>query len=373
MKLRAALCVVLVGPLLAACPRQELAVEAPRPVLVHPVGDVSLTAGAVYTGEIRARHESELAFRVSGKLVERRVDVGAAVRPGQVLARLDPADAGLGAEAARAQLVAARTEHAFAKAEVERYRDLVGRNFVSRSVLDGKEAAFNAAAARVAQATAQAQIAAHQAEYTNLVASQAGVITEVMAEAGQVLRETTPVFKLARDGEREVLIAVPESRIVALREAGPMEVRLPSLPEIRHEGRVREVAPSADPATRTYAVRVRILQPAPEIRLGMTANVILPDPVAAAGAVRVPSRAVFEHQGRSAVWVLKAEGELVRSELRLVRIGQYREDGVWIRDGLKAGERIAAAGVNKIVAGQTLRPRPEPGVVPAGARTGGGQ
>ena len=345
---------VAVATVLAACSKPEPVAEAPRPVVAQKLTPVAVALGALYTGEVRARYESDLAFRITGKIVERKVDVGAVVKPGQVLARLDPADAGLNAEAARAQLAAAQTDLAFAKAEVERYRDLVAKHFVSRSVLDAKEATFNAAAARVAQARAQASVAGNQAGYTTLVADQAGVITAILAEAGQVVKDSAVVMRLARDGEREVLIAVPESRVGALRKAGQVEIRLWAQPERALEGRVREIAPSADAATRTYAVKVTILSNDPAVQLGMTANVILPD--AAAGALLVPSTAVFEHAGGSAVWVLQADGELVKPVLRPVTVKQYREDGVILSGGVQAGETVAVAGVHKIVAGQPLRP-----------------
>jgi len=222
-------------------------------------------------------------------------------------------------------------------------------------VLDAKESAFKSAAARVEQARAQASVAGNQKDYTTLTADQPGVITAVAAEVGQVVKDSTPVMRLARDGEREVLIAVPESRLAALRKAGAIEVRLWSSPDVALKGRVREIAPSADAATRTYAVRVTILEASPAVQLGMTANVILPDAVAAAGALLVPASAVFEHQGGSAVWVLQAEGDVLKPQLRPVTVRQFREDGVLIADGLKPGERIAAAGVHKIVAGQALR------------------
>lgn len=346
----------LAAALLSACSKPQPPAEAPRPVAVHTLAAVPVTAGALYSGEVRARYESDLAFRVAGKIVERRVDVGAAVKPGQVLARLDPADAALALEAARAQLAAAQNEFAFAKAEVERYRDLVAKNFVSRSVLDAKETAFRSAAARVEQARAQTGVAGHQAAYTTLVADQVGVITAISAEVGQVVKDSVAVMKLARDGEREVSIAVPEGRIAALRQAGAVGVRLAADPDATLAGRVREIAPGADAATRTYAVRVTIVDPPPALRLGMTASVILPDAGSAAGALLVPATAVFEHQGGSAVWIMQPDGPLVRAVLRKVEVRQFREDGVLLAGGVKAGETIAVAGVHKIVAGQQLQP-----------------
>ena len=257
-------------------------------LVVFTLASAQVAPAALYTGEVRARYESDLAFRIGGKIVERRVDVGAVVKPGQLLARLDPADAGLNAEAARAQLAAAENEFAYARAEVLRYRDLVAKNFVSRSVLDAKETAFRSATARVEQARAQASVAGRQAGYTSLLADQPGVITAVGAEVGQVVKDSAVVMKLARDGEREVLIAVPESRIGELKKAGRVEVRLWTQPDVALAGRVREIAPSADAATRTYAVRVSIVDPLPALQLGMTANVVLADAASGAGGLLVP-------------------------------------------------------------------------------------
>lgn len=365
---------VLAVALLAACSHPEPVAEAPRPVLVQVLAGAPVAGGAVYSGEVRARYESDLSFRIAGKIVERKVDVGSVVKPGQLLARLDPTDAGLSAEAARAQLAAARNEYVFAKAEMERYRDLVGRNFVSRSVLEAKEATYKSAAARVEQAQAQATVAGNQAGYTNLVADQAGVITAVSGEVGQVVKDGTPVLRLAREGEREVLIGVPESRISELRKSGQVLVRLWARPDASLKGRVREIAPAADAATRTYAVRISIVEPTPDVQLGMTANVILPSDSGRDGALLVPASAVFESQGSSAVWVMQADGELVKPVLRSVSVVQYREDGVLLGGGVKAGETIAVAGVHKIVAGQALKPvaegKPAAAALPVAVKAG---
>ena len=178
--------------LLSACSKSQPVAELPRPVVVQKLALSPVVAGALYSGEVRARYESDLAFRIGGKIVERQVDVGAVVKPGQLLARLDPSDAGLAAEAARAQLAAAENERAFAKAEMTRYQDLVARGFVSRSVLEAKETSFKSAAARVEQARAQATVAGNQAGYTRLVADQPGVTQHFQVEIVD-MRDATEV------------------------------------------------------------------------------------------------------------------------------------------------------------------------------------
>ncbi|NTV09644.1 MAG: efflux RND transporter periplasmic adaptor subunit [Zoogloea sp.] len=354
---------------LAGCGKEAPPPPPPRIVLVQQAAPASALAdGALYTGEVRARYESDLGFRIAGKIVARRVDVGATVAAGTVLAELDPTDAALSAEAANAQLAAADTDLALARAELARYRDLVAKNFVSRSVLDAKEATWKAAAARAEQARAQARVAHNQAGYTRLVADKPGVVSAVFAEAGQVVKDGTPVVRLSRPGEKEVVIAVPESRLAQLRAAREVSIRLWSQPDRRLRGAIREIAPVADAATRTYAVKVRLLDDDPAVQLGMTASVILSDGGADAGSVLVPATAVFQQEGGAAVWVIKG----ARPVLRRVQVKQFREDGVLLSAGLKPGETIAVAGVHKLVADETVRPQlvASPQAQPA-QRTGG--
>ena len=217
----AALVAVLV---LAACSKQAAPPPAPRTVIAQVVGARPADGANVYSGEVRARYENDLAFRVGGKVVARHVDVGATVRKGQPLARLDPQDAHLGADAARSALAAAEADHALAKAEVERYRDLYAKKFVSQAVLDARETTFNTTKARLEQARAQLATAQNQSSYTTLAAEADGVITAVNLEAGQVVAPGQAVMRFARPTEKEVVISVPESRLAELRDAKSVAV-----------------------------------------------------------------------------------------------------------------------------------------------------
>jgi len=275
------------------------------------------------------------------------------VTKGQPLARLDPADVGLQSEAARAQVVATETESKFAQAEYDRYQNLYREKFISASALDAKKSARDASRARFEQAQANLAVAQNQASYATLVANEDGVITVVAAEQGQVVSAGQPVMRLARENEREVAISVPENRIGELKAAQKLVVALWAKPSRTYEGRVREVAPAVDPATRTFAVRVAIVDPDPGVQWGMTANVGLLATTATPTAV-VPLTSIYHKDGQAAVWRFDpASGQVA---LAPVAIGQYREDGVVLTAGVASGDWIVAAGVHKLVPGQVVRP-----------------
>jgi len=288
-----------------------------------------------YSGEVRARIEAPLGFRIGGKLVDRLVDVGARVRPGQPLARLDAADQQLA-------LAQAEANRALADAELKRTQELRQKNFISQAALDGKQTAATAAAA-------QAKLAKNQAAYTTLVADAPGVIAAVLAEPGQVVGAGQQVFRLARDGEREVAIAIPESRLAGLKVGAAATVELWSGKSF--QGRLRELAPAADAASRTFAARVRIVDADADIALGMTASVRFAQP--AASEIVVPLAAILQ-QGEhgAAVWVIGADGAVSQ---RPVEIARYGDQGAVVAAGLQVGETIVAAGAFKLAAGEKVR------------------
>lgn len=337
---------------LAACSQPPQQAAAPRPVEVMTVGAPSSYERQVYSGEVRARHEADLGFRVAGKLLKRHVDVGSAVKKGQVLAELDPADLQLSAEASRAQVAAAQTEFDFARAELERYRSLLQQKFISQAAFDARQNAYNATAARLEQARSQHAVTRNQAGYATLVADTEGVITAAAAEPGQVLAAGQPVLRLARLGEKEVLIAVPENRLPEFRAATAIAVATWSQPGKIYRGALRELAPAADSATRTYAAKISIVDADAEVLWGMTANVLLQSTHAGA-IVRLPLGAIAQREQQPVVWVADANSATVNP--RPVRVGQYGEDGVSILEGLRAGELVVTAGVHKLLPGQQVR------------------
>jgi RND family efflux transporter MFP subunit len=250
-------CFLLTTLLFSGC-REKAAPDAtqPRVVLAHQVEIGAGFSHAEYSGEVKPRHETALAFRVGGKLIERRVELGERVTAGQMLARLDPADLAQSQKSAAALLASAEAERAFARAELERYRGLKAEQFVSAAALEAKETTFKAADEKVRAAAAQKSLASNQSGYAALRSDANGVVAAVLAEAGQVVAAGQPVLKVARTDEKEVLIAVPENRVTELSKAGEVVVTLWAAPDKSYRGRVREIAPQADPLTRTYAARV---------------------------------------------------------------------------------------------------------------------
>jgi RND family efflux transporter MFP subunit len=340
--------------LLAACAREAPPPEPIRPVVLTKVAVGSTQDVAVFAGEVKPRHESDLAFRIAGKLTERKVDVGANVRRGQVLARLDPADVALQAQAQDAAVAAARTEDAYARAELQRYEDLYRQKFVSASALDQKRNAMNAAAARLEQALATLAVTRNQAGYATLVAPADGVVTAVHVEIGQVVAVGQVVMKLAQTGEREIVIAVPEHRLAELKSTRQLVVALWADPAKRYPAQVREIAPAVDAASRTFAVRIAVPGADAALGWGMTANVA----VIGAGDARaalVPLASIYHGaDGKPAVWVFDHGSGKV--SLRAIELGAFREDGALVTRGLADGEWIVAAGANKLGEGQVVRP-----------------
>lgn len=342
-----------VASLLVACREEERAAVPVPSVLVRTAVPASGDGGAAYTGEVRARHEADLAFRVGGKLVARLVDVGSEVKPGMVLARLDPADLQLNVAAVRAQTSAAESDLALARAEVDRYTALARDKFVSQTALDTRTTAYKAAAARLEQVRAQLAVSGNQAAYGTLSSDRAGVVTAVLAEAGQVVAAGQPVVRVARLDEKEVLIHVPEGRLAELKAAPELTVSLWAQSEARLRGKLRELAPAADPATRTYAARIQLLDRDPAVQLGMTARVALAPGHAGTG-IQVPLSAVIDRGQGAEVWVV-AGGKALR---RPVLVAAYREDAAILASGVAAGESVVAVGAHKLAAGQAVRPLP---------------
>jgi len=343
---------IAIAATLAACGKAAVTEEPVRPVLTQRVAPGAVASRDIYSGEVRARYETDMGFRVAGKIVARPVDAGARVTRGQVLARLDPEDAKLAAQGAQAMLASAESEFALAKAELERHADLLNKKFISASAFDVKQNAFNAAKARVEQARSQASITGNQASYTNLVADADGVVISVAAEPGQVVAAGQPVLKLAHAGEKEVVLNAPEGQLARFKPGQEVGISLWAAPDKLFRGRVREIAGGADPVTRTYAVRVAAIDTPADAQLGMTANVVFA-PANDSQLVLLPLSALAGDRAQPAVWVVDPVTSQVRS--KPVTVGQFREDGVSIIGGLAPGDVVVTAGVHKLRAGQAVR------------------
>lgn len=344
--------VVAISVLLVACEKPIEPTAPPRPALVMTVGDNTAGTNMTLVGEVRPRYESAQGFRIAGKIVERKVEVGSTVHRGQVLARLDSADTGLTAQASEADVRAAEADNALAEAELERQRQLYAKKFIAKSALDIREAQYKTSLARVEQAKAQAAVSGNQSRYTALVADRDGVVTDIRAEPGQVVSAGEVIARVADLKQMEVVVAVPESRMAGVKVGAPALVKLWASQEKSYQGKVRELAPAADAVTRTFQVKVTIPIADDVVRLGMTAGVKFAS--AEDSALLLPTTAITQRDGKAVVWVV--DGKTLQVQPRPVETGMFREDGVFITGGLRAGEQVVAVGTHALSPGQVVRP-----------------
>jgi len=348
-----ALLLLPVALLLVAC--------APPPPVPEPVRAVRVmtvaadAAGGVqeYAGEVRARAESRLGFRVGGKMTARQAEVGQRVRLGQPLAQLDPSDLRLQQDAALAGLRAAQAAFDFAAADFKRYEELRAQGFISGMELERRETTLKSARAQLEQAKAQADVQGNFAAYAVLTASASGIVTATEAEVGAVLAAGTPVLRLAHDGPRDVVFSVPEDAALGIRallgRRDALRVRpwgqAGTLPAT-----VREVAAAADPATRTFLVRADL--GAAPVQLGQTLTVQLDLPRRDAAA-RLPLTAVMRQQGQTAVWVLDPASMTVK--VQPIVVAGADGNSVMVASGLQSGQRVVTAGVHTLTPGQKVK------------------
>ena len=340
---------------LGACSKAEPPPEPVRAVKLLTVGVGALDTQLEYAGEVRARIESRLGFRVAGKLVRREVELGQHVQAGQLLARLDASDYRLGADAARAQVAAATTQRDLAAADVRRYSQLKAQNFISGAELERREATLKSAQATLDQAKAQLASQSNQESYAQLLADVPGVVTGIDAEPGQVVSAGSPVVRIAQDGPRDVVFVVPEDKRGAIRVGQKVNVRPWSAGMQPLQGQVREVAASADPVTRTYQVKVAL--PASDAAavppLGATVHA-LPEGMGPTGqpVIKLPTTALHQENGGSAVWVFDAASSTVRSQRVVVATADGNE--IVISQGLTPGMRVVATGGHVLAPGQKV-------------------
>ena len=341
--------VIAMALLLAACSEKPPVVEDIRPVRAIQIAPAGAENVVELAGEIQPRYESRLGFRVGGKVIARQVEIGSVVKRGQLLMQIDPRDLQLSQSQANASVNAAASNLSLAKAEYERYRELRQKNFVSQAVLDAKEAAYKSALANHEQSNAALNIATNQNSYANLVADADGVVTALQAEAGQVVAAGTPVVQLARTGEKEARISIPEDQVEMVRQVKEMQVRIWANQALVLRGQLRELSPVADPATRTYTAKISIPNAPPEVRLGMTATVRFITK-ADKNLIRLPLTALLNEKNQTSIWVI--ENGAVKSVP--VQVGGVMGNEVVIASGVNAGQMIVTAGVNTLRAGQKV-------------------
>ena len=282
-----------------------------RPVKVAVVAAANRDRMLTYSGVVRSRIESAVGFRVAGKIVERSVNVGDRVAVGQAIARLDETDLKLAQNAARAAVTSARSRRDVANDNLERAKVLLPKAIISQAAYDTRRNELDAAAAGLETADAQLRQAANAVDYATLKADKAGIVTAVTSEPGQVVGAGQAVITLADAGETEIAVAVPEQDAGRLTIGQQAKIKLWVGPRASIEGRVREIAGQADPASRTYAVRIAVDTPPHAMRLGMTASVVL-NVDDEAGPVVVPLTALTEGEGGTVVFVVDGANKVVR-------------------------------------------------------------
>lgn len=330
----------------------EAAAPVIRPVRSITVEPVTFRLPAQVTGTIEARADADLGFRIAGKLIERKVEVGDRVKAGAVLARLDDQDQRNALRTAEANRSAAQAELVQARNEESRKRQLLANGNTSQMLYDAALLSMRTAEAKLVAADAALQSARDQVGYTELPADRDGVATAVGAEPGQVVEAGEMVVRVAQPEEREAVFNISETGIRTVPKDPVVEVALAGAPDIMALGRVREVSPQADPVTRTHTVRITLLDPPDALRLGATVTGRLkqqPAPV-----VELPETAVFEEGGQVFVWVVDAKAQAVHRRPVAIR---PRDGGgpVIVTDGLGRGDIVVTAGVRSLTEGQRVR------------------
>lgn len=315
------------------------------------VGSAEDDRSYVYSGEVRGRYESMLAFQTGGRIIKRNVQLGDAVGAGDVLMEIDPKDIKESVALASAQVRAAESQMRLAEVNLGRFQRLYREGAIAAVKLDQSQTEYDAAAAARDQTAALLAQTSNQLGYSLLRADNGGVIAGISAEVGQVVAPGMPVVTLVQDGDREVEISIPENRIDSLRDVKSIQVSFWALPGVELAGGIREMAPMADPILRTYKTRIRLLNVTPEIKLGMTASVRVEGNDKGGGTRLLPLSSIYQEKDKPNVWVVK-NGTL---ELRAVELDGFADDNVRVRKGIEDGDMVVTAGVQRLMPGQRVR------------------
>jgi RND family efflux transporter MFP subunit len=321
-----------------------------RPVLVATVKYEAASPERSFVGTIRPRIESDMGFRVPGKVAKRLVEVGQTVDVGQPLALLDEVDLKLQAEQAQAEFSAATGVLAQASASEQRAKDLRAKGWTTDAQMDSARAAADEARARLNRAERQVELTKNSLSYATLVADARGVVTATLIEPGQVVAAGQTAIRVARFAEKEAVVAIPETLVGRAKE-GTASVTLWSEPDKKYAAKLREIAPSADPATRTYLAKFSLPGAGETVSLGMTATLTLADP-ATDRVARLPLSALYNQGGSPSLYVVDDAGSLA---LKPVTVKGYESERVVITDGVDDGAKIVALGVQKLDPAQKVR------------------
>ncbi len=347
-------------PLLAlgACARHTPSAAPPTVVValaVHPESRATLNS-LRFPAEVTSRYANAASFRVAGKLIERVVRLGDSVHQGQVLARLDPADAQHQVTSAEAALQAATHRLSFAQQQLDRDEAQNAQNLIAANQLEQTQDAYTAALAARDQAAAQLALARNGLQYTTLRAEHDGAITSENADTGQVVAAGQAIYGVAWSGDTDIIVDAAESQLAALGIGDAASISFPALPNRHFTARLREIAPAADPQSRTYRIKLSLDPPDREVRLGMSGEaVIAPSSAIKTGAANVfvlPATAIFHQDAQPAVWIVRPTDSTL--ELRTVTALHYDDRTATVAGGLRDGEQVVLAGVHTVHAGEQV-------------------
>ena len=336
---------------IVACSKAPPQEDPIRAVKIVTVGESATAFDFEFSGEVRARTESNLGFRVGDKLINRPAEIGQRVKQGQLLAQIDPQDYRVTAEAAAAQLIAAQSNRDLAAADLKRYQGLHEQGFISAAELERRETNFKAAQAQWQQAQAQNTVQGNQSNYTQLLADGAGVITSIDASAGQVVAAGQPVVRLALDGPRDIYFSVSEDKLALLKPGVVVDVRQWRDGQ-KLEAKVRDVSASADPVTRSFVVKAALPKEADPI-LGSTVTVSLrASNSSAKPRIKLPTSALRTEAGVTSVWVLDSATMTVKSQA--IQVTTADGNDAVVDSGLQNGDQVVVSGVHVLTAGQKV-------------------
>lgn len=339
---------------LVGCTHRNQDQASLRPVNIVRITSQQTLNNRLFSGEVRARFETTLSFRVAGKLTSRAVDMGDRVHKGQLLARLDPGDFRLAVQNIKAQLISAKADRDYSKEDLSRYRDMFDQNIISQPELDRRQTVYISAQQKVAALEAQLGQADNQLAYTNLLADRDGAVTALEIETGQVVTPGQPIIRIAQLDEREIHIDIPEHRVAELKLHQEVTVTLWADGDKQHKARIREIAAAANPVSRTYRVKVTIMEGRDDARLGMTATVWIPSITPA--VLAVPLSAIFTPQSQPeqpSVWLVDEATATVTAAA--IQIGTTLPGDRVAVTGLSSGQLVVSSGVNRLREGQTVR------------------
>lgn len=350
--------VIISLTLIAACSEKSTPQPDVRVVKALTISSEQATIVDEFSGEIRPKIESKLGFRVGGKIIARKVEVGDSVQPKQVLMQLDAQDFKLMQQQADSAVKAALSNRDLALAELHRYQELREKNFVNQATLDAKITAYQSAQSSYEQAQASYRNQSNQTGYSTLVSDISGVVTSINAEVGQVVAAGTPVVSVAQLGDKDVVISVPENKVDTLKQVQTVYVRLWAQPNDKIVGRIREISPVADPVTRTYLVKIAIPNTSDNVKLGMTAYVSLVNSKAN-HAITLPLSALYKDGDKTSVWLVKDD----QVHLTPISLSGVSGNDVIVSAGIQSGDVVVVAGVNMLHENQRvtlLNPAPVP-------------